>query len=134
MIEKAIELTALVFITTLFTYLIVHNVILRSAARKATTHALQAELDKMALYAKMEEFKKESDLASPGNDGFLKFVSQSRDWAFGYIEEAQKAIEDFQEVATPILYENSKIDGIESLLPAYEKLLKMLPENSDEES
>jgi hypothetical protein len=57
---------------------------------------LQAELDKLALYVKIEELQKEASLSTQGNDGFLKFVSQSRDWAFGYIEEAQTAIKDFQ--------------------------------------
>jgi len=134
MIEKAIELLALVLVTILFTYLLIYNVTLRVAAKKATAQALQAELDKLALYAKIEELNKDTGLGSQGNDGFLKFVSQSRDWAFGYIEEAQKAIEDFQAVATPILYQKSELLETKELIVAYEKLLKMLPENSDEES
>jgi len=133
-VEKVIELLVLVFATISFTYLIVYNITLRVAAKKATAQAVQAEIDKIILYEKVEELKKESGIGSQGNDGFLKFVSQSRDWAFGYIEEAQKAIDDFQTVATPVLYNNSNLAGMKELIVAYEKLLKMLPENSDEES
>jgi len=32
----------------------------------------------------------QQDVADP--DGFLKFLSDSREWAFGYIEEVQEAI------------------------------------------
>jgi len=134
MIEKTIELIALVLVTVLFTYLLIHNVILRLSAKKAITKALQAELDKLALYAKIEELNKEASVGTQGNDGFLKFVSQSRDWAFGYIEEAQKAIEDFQLVATPIIYNSSNPSEMKELILAYEKLLKMLPENSEDQS
>jgi hypothetical protein len=83
---------------------------------------------------KIEELRKEAGLMTPGNDGFLKFVSQSRDWAFSYIEDAQKAIENFQTVATPILYNKSNLLDMKELILAYEELLKMLPENSEEQS
>jgi len=86
------------------------------------------------LLAKIEELRKEAGLMTPGNDGFLKFVSQSRDWAFSYIEDAQKAIENFQTVATPILYNKSNLLDMKELILAYEELLKMLPENSEEQS
>jgi hypothetical protein len=134
MIEKTIELLALILVTILFTYLLIHNVTLRLAAKKATARVLQLELDKLALYAKIEEIGKEVTLGTQGNDGFLKFVSQSRDWAFSYIEEAQKAIEGFQSVATPIIYNNSNSLEMKELIVAYEKLLKMLPENSEDQS
>jgi hypothetical protein len=133
-IEKSIELIALVLVTALFTYLLIHNVTLRSDAKKATAQVLQAELDKLALYAKIEELNKEGGLSSSGNDGFLKFVSQSRDWAFEYIEETQKAIEEFQEVATPIIYGNPKLEKEKEFISAYEKLLNRLPEQSSEQS
>jgi hypothetical protein len=134
MIEKTFEMLALVLITALFTYLLVHNIILKIAAKKAVAKILQAELDKLALLAKIEELGKEAGLVTPGNDGFLKFVSQSRDWAFSYIEDAQKAIENFQAVATPILYDKSNLLDMKELILAYEELLKMLPENSEEQS
>ena len=35
-------------------------------------------------------FRADADVADP--DGFLKFLSDSREWAFGYIEEVQEAI------------------------------------------
>jgi hypothetical protein len=37
------------------------------------------------------------------NEGFLRFISQSRDWAFQYIEEAQTAINNFVSNVEPII-------------------------------
>jgi hypothetical protein len=133
-IEKTIELIALISLTALFTYLIIYNVMLRYAAKKATAQVVQAKIDKLALYGKIDELQKEAKLSTQGSDGFLKFVSQSRDWAFGYIEEAQRAIKDFQLVATPVLYKKSGDPELKEVISAYEKLLKMLPEESEEQS
>lgn len=52
-------------------------------------------------------------------DGFIKFLSQSREWAFGYIEEVQQAIVDFS-VAM-----ESKDE--EKIAQGYIKLMSYLP-------
>ena len=51
-----------------------------------------------AAFSEMDETKEE----------FLKFVSQSREWAFEYIESLQKGLAEFYDVAAPIMahYEN----------------------------
>jgi hypothetical protein len=40
------------------------------------------------------EFKNDSDIHK---ENFIKFLSDSRDWAFGYIEEVQKGLDKFIE-------------------------------------
>jgi hypothetical protein len=133
-LENLFEILSLVLVTILFSFLLIQNISVKFKLKNIKAKILQEQIDKVVLYDKLEELMGQNDISGQSNDGFLKFVSQSRDWAFGYIEEAQKAIEEFQLVATPILYNNSEESGIKDLIVAYEKLLEMLPENSGEES
>ena len=73
------------------------------------------------------------------DEAFLKFVSDSRDWAYQYIDEAQEGINKFitdvepeiayfdeygiASSAYPHYYSMKKISG------AYKELKKLLPEN-----
>ena len=75
------------------------------------------------------------------NEAFLKFVSDSRDWAYQYIDEVQESLNKFitdiePEIAYfdeygiagsayPHYYSMKKISG------AYKELKKMLPEDYD---
>ena len=84
------------------------------------------ELEQQAALAKMTE-----------SDGFVKFLSDSREWAFSYIEDVQAALEEFSEKAGPEIKYLGSDDGLKSLpqrkaflaiLTAYEQLQKSLPE------
>lgn len=55
--------------------------------------------------------------------GFTKFLSESRDEAFKYIEDVQSVIEDLQSAM------NSNDD--KKIKEAYEKVLSFLPDSSD---
>lgn len=68
-------------------------------------------------------------------EGFLKFISQSRDWAFQYIERVQVAIKNFQDVFHPfaVQYYEDKEQPISQeefgkLFEAYKKLVEELPD------
>ena len=70
------------------------------------------------------------------NDGFVKFISDSRDWAFKYIEDVQKALEEFDKKISPTIDYYSTygttIDGLhidltKQVSEAYEELKKVLP-------
>ena len=66
-------------------------------------------------------------------DGFLKFVSESRDWAFQYIENVQKVLKEFEDVfaSAALSYELNKVmpsnDEFEKIIEAYKKMSKELP-------
>jgi uncharacterized protein YpbB len=74
-------------------------------------------------------------------DGFVKFISQSRDWAFEYIEEVQKALSEFDEEIAPQLEwattygaltgDTVHTKTINIISEAYDKLKSVLPENSE---
>jgi hypothetical protein len=74
-------------------------------------------------------------------EGFLKFISDSRDWAFGYIEEAQQALQDFALEMEPIIEwsktygivngDNAHTEALEKISLAYDKLKSVLPEENE---
>ena len=93
----------------------------------------QEAIDKVAVIRQLQDLqdKKESKPIEQ-TEGFLRFVSESRDWAFQYIEQVQQEIKEFESVATPIIYKDNVVSKeYEQLAVAYEKLLKQLPEATE---
>ncbi len=91
--------------------------------KKASALLVQAELDKMMLVNRIEKIAEDLQaLETQQSDGFLKFISQSRDWAFDYIEKVQDAIVQLN--TAMIASDEVKITE------AYKKLIEFLPENN----
>lgn len=77
-------------------------------------------------------------------ENFIKFLSDSRDWAYQYIEEVQKGLEKFIKEVTPQIEHYNKYGVIiEGIVPAHDfalkkiskeiqELKKFLPEVSDD--
>ena len=84
---------------------------------------IQFALDKAML---LEHIEKNSGKANSieQSEGFLKFVSDSRDWAFKYIEDVQGAIVEFNSAVA------SKDD--EKIESALNNLKSFLPDNEEE--
>lgn len=60
--------------------------------------------------------------------GFIKFISDSRDWAFTYIEDVQNAIEEYRNIADVVpISKDMTIEQAEQLSKAYDKLIDFLP-------
>ena len=81
------------------------------------------------------EFKNDSDIHK---ENFIKFLSDSRDWAFGYIEEVQvglsKFVEDvdsyieyFDKYGDTISVERPDYAAMLQISKAYKDLKKLLP-------
>lgn len=76
--------------------------------------------------------------AIENSEGFIRFISESRDWAFQYIEEVQSALQDFTEEIGPEIAYFKEYGDIASMSPnyysmkkiaaAYDKLKTILPE------
>lgn len=64
---------------------------------------------------------------------FLKFVSDSREWAFEYIESVQKEISDIVNELEPVIInrENRNYSERDSLESTYKKLKSLLPEQDN---
>jgi chaperonin cofactor prefoldin len=102
---------------------------------------MQEMADKMLLQKKVEELYQDiENVKLQQTDGFLKFVSESRDWAFQYIEEVQAALSEFDSVAAPtlgwaktygtVIGETAHTEALEKISKAYDKLKKVLPKEN----
>jgi hypothetical protein len=109
--------------------------------RKLVLEIVQLQIDKQILTNKIkEEMEKRNSADVENTDGFLNFISQSRDWAFDYIEQVQAALLEFKNKVEPqILY--SKTYGttvgesthsiiIDKISDAYDDLAKVMPQDS----
>lgn len=88
-----------------------------------------------------EPTKSEEDIHK---ENFIKFLSDSRDWAFEYIEEVQKGLGKFiKEVEPELGYYNRFGSVVEGMIAPHDKALKkiskefqelkkLLPEESDD--
>lgn len=112
---------------------LVDNIKQRLANKKLRLGVTQGLIDLMAIQAKLEDSSKNNKIEE--TEGFLKFVSDSRDWAFQYIERVQIAIKNFQDIFHPIATEYYKDkekpigqDEFGKLFEAYKKLVDELPD------
>jgi len=114
----------------------------RHNIKKLLSHYVQSEMDKHAIMQKLNEVSEELNrMELEKSDGFVRFLSESRDWAFKYIEEVQTALAEFDKDVTPelqwfnkfglILGETAHTDVLKRISEAYDKLKLVLPENTE---
>lgn len=111
-------------------------VMLKRENIKLQKDSAQSIVDLLAMKAELENSLKKSDHKKiEETEGFLKFISESRDWAFQYIERVQIAIKNFQNIFHPIAinYYKDKSQPISQeefgmLFQAYKKLIDELPD------
>lgn len=72
-----------------------------------------------------------TDKQVENTDGFIKFISESRDLAFSYIEEAQKGISKFVNNAGPEIEYFSKFGPISEGQPLHDSMVKISAEYED---
>ena len=77
-------------------------------------------------------------------ENFIKFLSDSRDWAYQYIEDVQNGLQKFiKEISPQLEYYNKYGSVIEGIIPSHdftikkiskeiEQLKKFLPESSND--
>lgn len=87
---------------TLFILLLVSNVVLKVKHSRLKVKYLQTLTDHVVLINKFNEINDSIDSQKlESNEGFVKFISQSRDWAFEYIEDVQEKIKTFLDEVKP---------------------------------
>jgi pantothenate synthetase len=136
-----LDIVAFGILLLIIVVLLINNLAIRSKNKKLSAKIIQIALDKTVISQRLKEKleKKDSDSIEK-SEGFLKFISQSRDWAFDYIEQVQAALLEFKNKIEPqILY--AKTYGtttgqpphtiiIDRISDAYDDLLKVMPEDS----
>jgi hypothetical protein len=100
----------------------------------------QLKIDNSAYAKKFSELVEEKQkLELVQTDGFVSFVSKSRDWAFTYIEEVQSTLNKFVETVGPTMEYYDKFGRIDENPPmnkifdAYSELIKVLPESNEKQ-
>jgi len=137
-----IEIIVIAFLIFTVFYFVYRNFkIKRNFAILAQMH-MQVLSDAGMLERKVKELYQEiENLKLQETDGFLKFVSDSRDWAYQYIEEVQSGLKLFIDEAGPQIeyYDKygSAVDGmisphdfaLKKISGAYKELKKLLPDD-----
>jgi hypothetical protein len=80
---------------------------------------------------KLIELQNDKDLQtneSVHKENFLKFVSESRDWAFEYIEEVQEGLSKFVDALEPEINYFKEYGDIGSMAPNYYSMKKFVEE------
>lgn len=100
----------------------------------------QLKIDNLAYAKKFSELVEEKQkLELVQTDGFVSFVSKSRDWAFTYIEEVQSTLNKFVETVGPTMEYYDKFGRINEspamnkIFDAYSELIKVLPESNEKQ-
>jgi hypothetical protein len=98
---------------------------------------LAIKLNELRNFVIVQEAKINAN-SDPVKEDFLRFISESREWAFEYIEEVQKAINDFKiNVESHINFfdrfgdvlsnQRPDYEALKTISTAYKELIAVLP-------
>lgn len=120
MIEIALGSLAVIIITGL----LVLNVLLRIKVSQIVAKQLQDATDKNILSEELNRIRDELEtLKLQESDGFVKFLSESREWAFSYIDDVQLSIQN--------LKDSMDSGDSQSVLESFNQLIKFLPKEEN---
>ena len=136
-----IQLSIMILLVSIIVGLSVYVLFLHKLLKRTGMELLQAISDRKVVVDYLEEeMAKNNTLQLNDDDGFVKFLSQSRDWAFKYIEDVQDELQKFADVVGPVMEYYSKYGrvvetihtpSLEKIYEAYNELIKMLPETEN---
>jgi len=137
MITTIIEFTVFTIALLVFVGLIITNISTRLQNNKLKASLAQESINRAIVMKEMQKLMAEIDTKNSNqNDGFLKFVSESREAAFKYIEEVQAAIGQFDDRVGPIVkhyketgkvLERKPSELVRELTEAYDNLMTSMP-------
>ena len=141
MIITIIEFTVFAIALVIFVALVITNIHTRLQNNKLKASLTQESIDRAIVMQEMQKLMAEIDTKNSNqNDGFLKFVSESREAAFKYIEEVQAAIGEFDNRVGPVVKhykETGKVlerrpsELVRELTQAYDKLMDSMPKEDN---
>jgi hypothetical protein len=133
------DFIAFVIFILVFFFLVYKNIKLRLKISSVTLELIKAHLEKTIISDKFIELQEvNKNKSSLDQDAFLKFISDSRDWAYQYIEDVQSSLNKFvSDVEPDILYFDTYGDlmsaepnynSMKKISIAYKELKNILPE------
>ena len=105
----------------------------RSRMKKAETQLLQSELDKVSLQTELIKMSSQIDeMRIEQSDGFVRFLSESRDWAYQYIDDIQnKFPESYASIKDKISKDTISLEDKKEISQELEKIKNLiLPEET----
>ena len=134
-----IEFISFVIFIVIFFILVFDNLRLRLVHRSNIVRLLEVATERNIIAAKLLESTEQILEPSPeASEGFLKFISDSREWAFDYIENVQVGINKFISDAGPSIeywekygsVMDTPLDiGMQKISISYKELKSLLPED-----
>jgi uncharacterized protein YacL len=136
-----INIIIYVILTVFIAYLGFRNLSLRRNLQNTIADKIQAQVNKEILsieYSKVVQELENKKLEK--SDDFIKFLSDSRDWAFEYIEDVQENLSKFDKQMNSFVEwndtygsvtgDNVHSEKIKEISVAYQELKNLLPENN----
>jgi hypothetical protein len=135
-----IEFISFVLFIFIFFVLVYKNVRLNLKLRSVTSELLTTALDRNILLDKLADTLKTPKLKEDDvSAAFLKFISDSRDWAYTYIEDVQSSLNKFIYDIEPEIKYFDEYGEVGSKYPhyysmkkisaSYKELKKLLPDD-----
>lgn len=122
MIEFAISSLIIV----IFCFLIIYSSLTWLKNKKLSVAIEQAIIDReVALNFAAKQVHKEFSDELEAKDAFIKFLSESRDWSFAYIEDTQKAVGKFVSDIEPEINYFDEYGIVSSAWPHYYSMKKI---------
>lgn len=119
-----LELLIFISLVIFFIYLFINNIQLRKKNFYLLKYFSENQVALSVLEKQLETLENITE-ENLHQDHFLKFISDSRDVAFNYINEVQNKILSFENNIKVQIMENS-IDDIQECCDQYEKLINLL--------
>jgi choline kinase len=118
------------FFIICFIGLIIGNIKLRLKTSTLTLKLLEERISKNIIIDKAKK-ELENEKKVEDTEGFLKFISDSRDWAFSYIEQVQAGLEKFDKSAGEQIRYFNEFSSLSEGQPLHDILIKISKEYED---
>lgn len=126
------DLIAYIIYIVVTTVMIIVVVNLAVKNKKQASMIIQLGIDRAEVLAKLGDLSmkvQNGDIEK--TDGFIKFITESRDWAFAYIEDVQEAIKQYEDAIDGIpVSREITVDRAKQINDAFEKLVSFLPKDN----
>ena len=101
---------------------------------------VQAEVERDHFRKKLsEQMANKDNKKLEQTDGFVRFISQSREWAFDYIEKVQESIKNLEKTRQDFSVDKETIfkdivvsKNFNELLNSVDKIIEHLPNDNEE--
>jgi hypothetical protein len=134
------DIIAFAILSSIIVLLLVLIIIQRKHHLQTLGLYIDAQMEKQIISEKFQELLAEKDLRGiEESDGFLKFLSESREWAFKYIEDVQESFKKFDnEIIAELDYADKygQVDmdtpsrsALARVSKAYKELKQILPQD-----